>query len=158
VLIGRQFGAVRMDARPLFSKGRLLSFALFIDALLSAGFGLVSYFFPQSTYATIIDLSSIAEDSLMSAILNSLSIFYVVIGAVCFFSAFMPSPHDVRVAAAMIVQHAWIGIRGVSQMDREWIVGDPWPDIVIHSLFVVVYVLGITWRLQLGRQSRSPQL
>jgi hypothetical protein len=65
----------------------------------------------------------------------------------------MPPPHNLRVALVMMAQHAWIGIRGISEMDREWIVGNPWPDIVIHSLFVTTYALGITRTLR--RSNRS---
>jgi len=123
-----------------------LAIVLLLDAALSFGFGLVSYLSPGSTYATIVDLSGVHEQSAMSSILGSLSIFYIVIGALCGLAAFMPSPHDVRVAAVMTLQHAWVGLKGVSDMHRPWIVGDPLPDLVIHSLFVVAYAMGITWR------------
>jgi hypothetical protein len=79
------------------------------------------------------------------SILGGLSVFYVVIGAVCLPAAFMPSPHDLRVAAVMLLQHAWIGLRGAADINREWIVGDPWPDLTIHALFVIAYS---TWVLR----------
>jgi membrane associated rhomboid family serine protease len=128
---------------------RLLTIVLVVDAALSLGFGLVSYLSPESTYATIVDLSGVHEHSAMSSTLGSLSIFYVVIGALCGLAAFMPSPHDLRVAAVMILQHAWIGLKGLSDMDRPWIVGDPLPDLIIHSLFVIAYAIGIAWRSRL---------
>jgi hypothetical protein len=129
--------------RRLFSMASVLSGVLALDALLCVGFGLLSYLFPQSTYATIVDLIGVTENSLMSSVLASLSVFYVVIGALCLFAVFMPSPHNVRVAVVMTAQHAWIGLKGLREVDREWIVGDPWLDIVIHSLFVIAYVTGI---------------
>ena len=78
--------------RCLVSIVSFLSVVLMVDALLSIVFGLVSYLSPESTYATIVDLSELSEHSLMSAVLDSLSIFYVVVGAVCLLAAFMPHP------------------------------------------------------------------
>ena len=131
-----------------WGRSSVLSVVLVVDALLSIGFGMVSYFSRSSTYATIIDLSGMREDSLMSAVLGSLSVSYVVIGALCLCAAFMHPPHDVRVAAVMIAQHVWIGARGLHDAGREWIVANPWPDLIIHSLFVVGYGVAITLRLR----------
>ena len=140
-------------ATTVLEGHKLLAIVLVIDALLSAGFGLTSYFLPQSTYATIVDLRGVPEHSLQYSILGSLSVFYVVIGAVCFVSVFMPSPHGLRVAAVMMAQHAWIGIRGVAEMNRAWIVGNPWPDIVIHALFVIAYATGVLWSVRCSTAS-----
>jgi hypothetical protein len=126
----------------------VLSVVLVVDALLSIGFGTVSYFLPISTYATIIDLREMSEGSLLAAVLGSLSVFYVVIGAMCALAAFMRPPHDIGVAGVMIAQHLWIGARGLHDAEREWIVGNPWPDLIIHSLFVVAYSIAIIWRLR----------
>ena len=134
-----------------WARPRGLAVVLLVDALLSIGFGLVSYFLPTSTYATIIDLSNMPQGSLMWAVLGSLSVFYVVIGAICLLTAFMPQPHDARVAIVMVAQHVWIGARGFHDAEREWIVGNPWPDLIIHSLFVIAYGLAITGRLRRSR-------
>jgi hypothetical protein len=48
----------------------------------------------------------------------------------------------------MMGQHVWIGLRGADQMNRAWIVGDPWPDLIIHALFVIAYSTGIVRRLR----------
>lgn len=129
----------------------VLSIVLMLDALLLVGFGLASYFSPASTFATIIDLRGMQEDSLMSAVLGSLSVFYVVIGALCALAAFMPPPHDVRVAVILVAQHAWTGARGFVDREQEWLVGNPWPDLVIHSLFVVAYGVAIGFRVRQRR-------
>jgi hypothetical protein len=126
----------------------VLSVVLGADALLLIGFGLASYFSQTSTYATIIDLREMREGSLMSAVLGSLSVFYVVIGVLCLLAAFMQPPHDARVAAVMIAQHVWIGVRGLRDAGQEWIVGNPWPDLIIHSVFVVAYGIAIVLRLR----------
>jgi hypothetical protein len=131
-----------------WSRPRLLSTVLAMDGLLSIGFGLASYFSASTTYATIIDLNGMRDDSLMAAVLGSLSVFYVVIGALCLLAAFTQPPHDVRVAGVMAAQHAWIGTRGLLDVGREWIVGNPWPDLAIHSLFVLGYLTAIALRLR----------
>jgi hypothetical protein len=66
-----------------WGRSRVLSIILAVDGLLSIGFGLASYFSATSTYATIVDLSGMRDDSLIAAVLGSLSVFYVVIGALC---------------------------------------------------------------------------
>ena len=126
----------------------LLTIILSVDGLLAIVFGFVSYFSATSTYATIIDLAGMREDSLMAAVLGSLSVFYVVIGTLCLLAAFMQPPHDVRVASVMIAMHVWVGIRGVLDAGREWIIGNPWPDVIIHSLFVLCYLVAIVLRLR----------
>jgi len=45
-----------------------LAIILGVDGLLSSSFGLASYFSATSTYATIVDLSGMREDSLMVVI------------------------------------------------------------------------------------------
>lgn len=131
-----------------WKRPSLLAIILGVDGLLSSVFGLASYFSVASTYATIIDLSGMREDSVMAAVLGSLSLFYVVIGALCLLAAFMQPPHNVRVAAVMVVMHVWVGVRGFHDANREWIVGNPWPDLIIHSLFVIGYFIAIALRLR----------
>ncbi len=55
--------------RRLFSMAVFLPVVFVVDALLSVGFGLGSYLFPQSTYATIVDLAGVSEHSLTSSVL-----------------------------------------------------------------------------------------
>jgi hypothetical protein len=131
----------------------MLAIILTLDGLLSLGFGLASYFSATSTYATIIDLNGMREDSLMAAVLGSLSVFYVVIGALCVLAAFMQPPHNVRVASVLVAMHVWIGLRGLRDAGREWIVGNPWSDLIIHSLFVVCYSIAIYLRLRAAHRS-----
>lgn len=131
-----------------WAKLSVLAIILAVDGFLSFVFGIASYFSATSTYATIVDLSGMHEDSLMAAVLGNLSVFYVVIGALCLQAVFMRPPHDVRVAVVMLVMHLWVGARGLNDASREWIVGNPWYDLVIHSLFVVGYIIAIVLRLR----------
>ena len=131
-----------------WAKPSVLAITLAVDGLLSCVFGMVSYFSATSTYATIIDLSGMHKDSLMAAVLGSLSVFYVVIGALCLLAAFMQTPHNVRVASVMVGMHVWVGVRALHDAGREWIVGNPWPDVIIHALFMVGYLIAISLRLR----------
>jgi hypothetical protein len=144
----QSFGKQEVPMRRLLRAASFLSILLAVDALLLLIFGLVSYLSPEATYATIVDLAGVPEHSLISAMLEHLSIYYLVIGAVCLFAAFMPRPHDIRIALVMVVQHAWIGLKGFGEIGSEWIIGNPWPDVVIHALFVLLYVAAIIRRLQ----------
>lgn len=129
-------------------KPSVLAIVLAVDGLLSSAFGLASYFSVATTYATIVDLSGMHENSLIAAVLGSLSVFYVVMGALCLLAAFMQRPHDVRVAAVMAAMHVWVGARGLHDAGREWVVGNPWHDIVIHAVFVIGYFIAIALRLR----------
>lgn len=110
-----------------------------IDALLSVGFGVASWLHPLSTYATIVDLTDSRTSPVTMAALSGLSVFYVVIGLACLCASFMPPRQAVGLAFVMLARHAWVGIQGYRDVDQEWIVGNPWPDIVIHGAFVLAY-------------------
>lgn len=123
-------------------RSKHLSVVFGIDALLSIGFGIVSWLRPLSTYGTIVDLSDVgAEPAVTMALLSGLSVFYVLIGLVCLCATVMPAPHNARLALVMIARHAWVGIQGYRNVGQEWIVGNPWPDVVIHGAFVLAYSL-----------------
>jgi hypothetical protein len=132
--------------RRILRAASFLSIVLTVDALLFLVFGFVSYLSPESTYATIVDLTGVPKHSLISAMLEHMSIFYLVIGSFCLLAAFMPKPHDIRVALVMVVQHTWIGLKGFGEIGSEWIIGNPWPDVIIHALFVLLYAAAIVWR------------
>jgi len=110
-----------------------------IDALLSVGFGVASWLYPHSTYATIVDLSDPGTSPVAMAALSGLSVFYVVIGLVCLCASLMPPQQTLGLAFVMLARHAWVGVQGYRDVGQEWIVGNPWPDIVIHAAFVLAY-------------------
>lgn len=119
----------------------LLPIALFADFLISLGFGLVSWFLPLETFGTIVAIPEANQD-LVLAMFSSLSIFYVLIALVCLMGVKLGSPANIWIAAIMILRHGWIGIQGVLDINQEWLIGDPYPDIVIHTVFVMLYLLG----------------
>jgi hypothetical protein len=118
-----------------------LTIVLLIDAVISIGFGVASWASPLSTYGTIVNLAGHDGQSLMLSGLSTISILYAVIGAVCLCAAFMPSPYNAALAAVMIARHAVIGLKGYQEVDRAWIIGNPWTDLWIHSLFVIAYAV-----------------
>lgn len=136
-----------LSIKPL-SGSNLLSAVLALDGLLFLGFGLASWFAPLSTFGTIVDLSGAGDHSLILAILSSLSIFYILIGLVCFLAVFIVPPYKNRVAVLMAIGHICSGLKGYEEIGREWLVGNPWPDIVIHSVFVFTYIIlvFVIWR------------
>ena len=98
--------------------------------------------YPHSTFGTIVLLEE-AGPSLSLAILSSLSISYVLIGLICFIGARTPQPHNIWIAAVMIIRHGWTGIAGIQGAGSDWIIGNPWHDVIIHSIFIFFYLLAI---------------
>ena len=122
------------------SKSALLSTAIAVDGILFAGFGLVSWIAPLETFGTIIDMSGIDDRSLTHAILASLSLFYAMIGFLCFVAASTTTPHKLLFAAVLAIGHIFVAIKGYNEIDQMWLIGDPWADIIIHSIFISVYI------------------
>ncbi len=120
-------------------RERLLSALLAVDGLLAVSFGLASWLAPQATFGTIVAIADAPPDSLVLAALASVSSFYVVTGLLCLVGAVTPPPHKHLLVAVMATRHAWIGIKGLGELGREWLVGDPWPDLIIHAAFVALY-------------------
>jgi hypothetical protein len=57
----------------------------------------------------------------------------------------------------MIFRHAWIGGIGILDLGKteDFFIGDPIPDIVIHSIFVVSYVIGITYLMSQNKSKTA---
>jgi hypothetical protein len=119
-----------------------LKYILLIDAVITVGFGLYSWFDPINTFGTIISISDV-ENSPELAILSTVSILYVLIGLVAIIGAKAKYPTLQWIALLMILRHLWLGIMKFLDIGKEWLIGDPYPDIIIHSLFVLFYLLGI---------------
>ena len=135
----------------------MLLVVLIVDALISISFGFLSYVSPESTFATIVDLRGVTNDSLIASALSSQSLFYVLIGLVALVSALVPAPHQHRLAFIMLIRHLWVGVIGFREMDRVWLVGDPWPDIIVHAFFVTAYAIGVALSVTRSRASEGPR-
>ena len=120
----------------------LLKITFLIDAIIAIGFGLYSWLFPQETFGTLFSIPE-AHESLFFAILSSMSILYVLLGLVCLIGYKADYPVSVWLGYLMIFRHGWMGVMKMLDIGKEWLIGDPYPDIIIHSIFVVIYVLAI---------------
>ena len=125
-------------------KEKPLNIVLYVDYFITFVFGVVSWLFPYSTYGTIVSLAETGTPLTLSAF-SSLSLFYIFLGIACFIAAKTPNPQKYWFALLMLLRHGWIGIIGVSNAHQDWIIGNPWHDIVIHSVFVLAYIGVITW-------------
>lgn len=120
----------------------MLKIVFALDGLLALFFGLFSYFNPLGTYGTIMAIPGTQGDMFLS-ILSSYSIFYVLIGLVCLIGLFATFPNNTWIAAVILVRHLWIGVGKVLDAGKEWIIGDPVPDIIIHSSFIFFYIIAL---------------
>ena len=119
-----------------------------IDGVLSLGFGLTSWFAPHATFGTIVAIDGAADDALIMSALGALSLMYFLLGLICLIAAASPAAHRIRFALVLALGHLAWELKGFSEMGREWLIGNPWPDIVIHSAFVIAYLAlaGVAWR------------
>ena len=127
---------------------RLLSIVLLVDGAVSLGFGLASWFAPRATVGTIVALKDAPDEGLLMSALATLSVMYVLLGLICLVSAALPVAHRIRFALVLAMGHLTMELKGFSEMGRDWLIGNPWPDIVIHSVFVIAYLTlaGLAWR------------
>lgn len=125
-------------------KEKPLNFILYVDFFITFVFGLVSWLFPYSTYGTIVSLTETSTPLTLSTF-SSLSLFYIFLGIACFIAAKTPNPQKSWFASLMILRHGWIGIIGITNAHQDWIIGNPWHDVVIHSVFVFAYIAAIFW-------------
>ena len=130
----------------------LLKIIFLIDAILTVGFGVYSHLFPYETFGSII---TIPDEPVVLVILSSLSIFYVLTGLMCFIGSQSKRPINLWIAGLMVVRHAWLGIFKFMDIGSSWLVGSPYPDIIIHESFVFAYALGIYFILKDKQKTTS---
>lgn len=120
----------------------MLKLTFIFDAIIAVGFGLYSWFFPHETFGTIISIPEVGSSAFL-AILSSLSLFYILIGLTCLIGFKAKFPINIWIGLLMIVRHLLEGIMKIFDIGKEWLIGNPYPDIIIHSVFIFVYILGI---------------
>lgn len=135
---------------------RFLTFVFAADAFISISFGLASAFVPLSIYSTIVDLRGQTVDSLPVATLVSLSWAEVFLGLVCVIACFVPGRAKAALAGVMALRHGVIGFKKVGELSALWLVGNPWPDLVIHGSFVVLFVAVAVLQLTRGQHLHAP--
>lgn len=120
----------------------LLKVILTIDGLIAIAFGVFSLFFPQDTFGEIIAIPE-GHASVFTAILSALSLFYIVVGTTCLIAAFAEIQMTTWIGLLMLVRHLSEGTLKLVDMNKEWAIGNPYQDIIIHTLFSIVYLVAI---------------
>lgn len=120
----------------------ILKITFITDALIAVSFGLYSWFFPHETFGTIIAIPEIGSSAFLE-ILSSLSLFYIVIGLTCLIGFKATFPVNILIGLLMITRHLLEGLMKIFDLDKEWLIGNPYPDLIIHAVFIVVYSLAI---------------
>lgn len=115
---------------------------LLIDALIALGFGLYSWLRPNETFGTIISIPE-NDPSVFISILNTLSVFYIVIGLICIVGFRTNFPTNTWIGLIMIIRHILECILKVFDIGSEWLIGNPYTDITIHSIFIIGYITAI---------------
>jgi hypothetical protein len=48
------------------------------------------------------------------------------------------------------MRHFLEGVIKIGDIGEDWLIGNPYPDLIIHSVFIIVYVIAvyITWRIE----------
>lgn len=120
----------------------MLKLVFIIDAVLAVSFGIYSWIFPHKTFGTIISIPEV-HSSVFLAILSSLSLFYILVGLTCLIGAKATSPINLFIGILMVVRHFFEGVIKIDDLEEDWLIGNPYPDLIIHSVFIIVYVLAI---------------
>ena len=122
-----------------------------IDAIIAVGFGLYSWFRPLETFGTIISIPEIHSSAFLG-ILSCLSLFYILIGLTCLIGIKSTTPVNIWIGLLMILRHLSEGIMKIFDIGKEWLIGNPYPDIIIHSAFVSLYILAIYFTYKNAKQ------
>jgi len=117
---------------------------LVIDAIVTTVFGIVLRLFPVESIGTLFDMTG-PEQAVKIFMTNSMATFYVLLGLVCVVGLKAERRTQILIGGIMAFRHAWIGTQGFVDRNAEWLIGSPWPDIHIHSGFVIVYLTGIVY-------------
>lgn len=128
----------------------ILRVAFITDAIIAIGFGLYSWIFPLETFGTIISIPEIHSSAFL-AILSSLSLFYILIGLTCLIGIKSPFPINIWIGLLMLVRHFLEGVLKIGDIGKDWLIGNPYPDLIIHSVFIILYILAIYYAFKDNR-------
>ena len=115
-----------------------------IDGVTSLSFGLATYFYQFEIFSTAYDLQSAGVsgqgDTLIEATLLGISGYYILVGAILLVASNVELAIARRLGLVVALHHAFMASNGALGADRPWIIGNPWWDFAIHTLFVAAYV------------------
>jgi hypothetical protein len=114
----------------------VLKATFIVDAIMAIGFGLYSWFSPYETFGTIISIPEM-DSAAFLAILSSISLFYILLGLTCLIGFKATFPISFWIGLLMICRHLLEGLMKISDIGKEWLIGNPYPDIIIHSIFAI---------------------
>lgn len=124
-----------------------------VDALIAISFGAASGLMPLKIYGSIVNVGAPAT----VAALTSLSLFYVLLGAVCVVAFFAPRSQQLALGGVMLARHLLSCLKGVAEVGAPWQVGDPKPDLIIHAGFITAYLVALVLALRHPRTT-SPSV
>lgn len=123
-------------------KKYALAIAFTLDGLLAVGFGIFSWVYPNESFGSIFSIPD-EHTPLFLSLFSSLSLFYVMIGLVCFVGIESKYSTSRWIAILMILRHFFEGLIKIGDMNEAWLIGDPYPDLIIHVIFIILYLLFI---------------
>lgn len=134
-----------------------LSITFLVDGIIAVGFGIYSWFFPHETFGTILSIPELGAPVFLE-ILSGLSLFYILIGLTCLIGFKATFPNNIWIGLLMVVRHFLEGLMKLFDIDKEWLIGNPYPDLIIHAVFMVVYVLALYLAIQYKKQLSFQEL
>lgn len=123
-------------------KKYALAIAFTIDGIIAIGFGIFSLVYPNESFGSIFSIPE-GHDSLFLSLFSSLSLFYIMIGMVCFVGVESKYSTSRWIAVLMVLRHFFEGVIKIGDMNEEWLIGNPYPDLIIHAILIFFYLLFI---------------
>ena len=120
-----------------------LTIVFWIDAGIAFAFGLYSWLFPFETFGTLLEIPKEHAAEFLS-VLSSLSLFYVLIGLICIICARSTFQVHFWIGLVMLLRHLMEGLLKLKDIGEEWLIGNPYPELVIHSLLIFQIVMIIS--------------
>lgn len=122
----------------------LMRILLLTDGLISSLFGVFSYLFPEQTFGTLFRIDAVSKP-LTLVLLEYTSVFYILLGIICFAGMVMNEQSQAILSIIMIIRHSIFCLLGVVQIGKDWLIGNPYYDVVIQLTFISLYVLALLW-------------
>jgi hypothetical protein len=120
----------------------ILKIIFSIDAIIAIGFGFYSWFCPNETFGSIISIPHTHSSAFLS-ILSSLSLFYILIGLTCLIGFKSTFPTNLWIGLLMLIRHILEGALKIGDIGKDWLIGNPYQDLIIHSFFIILYLVAI---------------